>query len=72
MPQLKVILAPAMGLAYVSGSIIPRLPREWANTWVVRVNLAAAAASADGYYAAAPNATTQAGQFFDNMAAAGY
>jgi hypothetical protein len=68
-PQLKVILAPAMDLAYVSGSIIPRLPRERANTWFVRVNLAAAAAS---YHVAAPNATTQAGQFFDNMAAAGY
>jgi hypothetical protein len=128
---LKVIMAPAMDLAYVQGSVIPRLPRESGPSWYVRVNIAGAAAAAgdivtvqgesqianlttydwlynsaaaqaraanpnvqvfaevstvngttqqmetaaqsispDGFYVAAPNAITQAAQFFQGMAAA--
>jgi hypothetical protein len=130
---LKVIQAPAMDLAYVHGSVIPRLRRESGPAWYVRVNLAGAAAASgdivnvqtesqttnlpaydslyntaarqaraanpgvqvfaevstlngtpqqmtaaarsitpDGFYVAAPNATTQADQFLQNMQAAGY
>jgi hypothetical protein len=129
---LKVIMAPAMDLGYVQGSVIPRLRREPITSWYVRVNLAGAAAAAgdiytlqgesqtgnlaqydwlytnaaaqaraanpnvkvfaevstrngttqqmeaaaqsitpDGFYVAAPNATAQATQFFQGMAAAG-
>lgn len=42
---LKAIMAPALDLAYVLGSIFPRLPRESAAQWDVRVNIASAAAA---------------------------
>ncbi len=43
---LKVIQAPAMDLAYVPGSVLPRLPGETADQWYLRVNIAGAAAAA--------------------------
>jgi hypothetical protein len=43
---LKVIQAPALDLAYVTGSALPRLPRETGNQWFTRVNLAGAGAAA--------------------------
>jgi hypothetical protein len=47
---LKVIMAPAMDLGWVQGSVIPRLPREQVTAWYVRVNLAGAAAAAGDLY----------------------
>jgi hypothetical protein len=129
---LKVIMAPAESLGYVTGSVIPRLTGEAITSWYVRTLAAPAGAasdlldlqnesqtsnvwqyswlfnntaakaravnpdvlvfaevstlngttqqmlaaaqsvSADGYYVAAPNATGQAVQFFQQMVAAGY
>ena len=43
---LKVIQAPALDLAYVTGSVLPRNRRESGNQWFVRVNLAGTAAAA--------------------------
>jgi hypothetical protein len=47
---LKVIMAPAMDLGYVQGSVIPLLPREQITSWYVRVNLAGAGAAAGDIY----------------------
>ena len=41
---LKVIQAPALDLAYVAGSVLPRNRRESGNQWFVRVNIAGTAA----------------------------
>ena len=43
---LKVIQAPALDLAYVAGSVLPRNRRESGNQWFVRVNIAGTAAAA--------------------------
>lgn len=43
---LKVIMAPAMDLGYVAGSVNPRLPRETIVHWYLRAGIAAAAATA--------------------------
>jgi hypothetical protein len=43
---LKVILAPALDLGSVSGSLLPRNSGETINQWYVRVNIAGAAAAA--------------------------
>ena len=43
---LKVIQAPALDLAYVAGSVLPRNRLESGNQWYVRVNIAGAAAAA--------------------------
>ena len=43
---LKVIQAPALDLAYVTGSVLPRHPGETADQWYVRVNIAGTAAAA--------------------------
>src|SRR5579859_2021428 len=43
---LKVIMAPAMDLGWVPGSVIPRLPGELITSWYVRVGIAGAAAAA--------------------------
>lgn len=130
---LKVIMAPAMDLGYVPGSVSPRVAGETIVHWYLRANIAGAAAAsgdivniqgesqttslqqydalynagaaqartanpsvkvfdevstvngtaqqmaaaaesvtADGYYVAAPNALTQADQFFQTMKNAGY
>jgi hypothetical protein len=47
---LKAMQAPALDLAYVTGSVSPRLSRESANHWYIRVNLAGAAAAAGDIY----------------------
>jgi hypothetical protein len=47
---LKVIMAPALDLGAVSGSLLPRLHRESINAWYNRVNIAGAAASAGELY----------------------
>jgi hypothetical protein len=43
---LKVIMAPAMDLGYVHGSVNPRLPGEAITHWYLRANIAGAAAAA--------------------------
>jgi hypothetical protein len=43
---LKVIQAPGLDLATVTGSVLPRQPGESADHWYVRVNIAGAAAAA--------------------------
>src|SRR3984885_10120467 len=43
---LKVIQAPALDLATVTGSVLPRLAGESANAWFARVTIAGAAAAA--------------------------
>jgi hypothetical protein len=43
---LKVIMAPAMDLGYVPGSVNPRLPGEAITTWYLRANIGGAAAAA--------------------------
>jgi len=47
---LKVIMAPALDLGSVSGSLLPRNPGETINQWYVRVNIAGAAAAAGNIY----------------------
>jgi len=42
---LKAIAAPALDLASVSGSLLPRLPGETCSQWFTRVNIAGAAAA---------------------------
>jgi hypothetical protein len=42
---LKVIEIPARDLAYVPGSLYPRLPGESADHWFIRINIAGAAAT---------------------------
>ena len=71
----KVIMAPALDLGAVSGSVLPRQPGESLNAWWVRVNISGAAGrsvTADGFYVAAPGAIPQADQFFKAMHTAGY
>ena len=43
---LKVIMAPAMDLGYVPGSVNPRLPGETIVHWYIRANIGGAAAAA--------------------------
>jgi hypothetical protein len=43
---LKVIIAPALDLGAVTGSLLPRQSGETINQWYVRVNIAGAAAAA--------------------------
>jgi hypothetical protein len=47
---LKVIMAPALDLGSVSGSLLPRKSGESINQWYVRVNIAGAAAAAGNIY----------------------
>jgi hypothetical protein len=47
---LKVIMAPALDLGSVSGSLLPRKAGESINQWYVRVNIAGAAAAAGDIY----------------------
>ncbi|MDX6391782.1 MAG: hypothetical protein QOJ73_2845 [Streptosporangiaceae bacterium] len=61
---LKVIQAPALDLAYVTGSVIPRRQGETADQWYVRVNIAGkAAAAADIYQLQNESNTTSGGQY---------
>ena len=47
---LKVLMAPALDLAVVPGSRLPRLRREPAANWYVRVGIATAAAASGSIY----------------------
>jgi hypothetical protein len=47
---LKVVQAPARDLAYVTGSVIPRLSGESASHWFVRVNIAGSVAPATNIF----------------------
>ena len=61
---LKVIQAPALDLATVPGSVLPRQPGESADQWYVRVNIAGkAAAAADIYQLQNESNTTSGGQY---------
>jgi hypothetical protein len=58
---LKVIQAPALDLASVTGSLLPRQAGETANQWFVRVNLAGAAAAAGDIFQLQDESNTTAG-----------
>ena len=61
---LKVIQAPALDLATVPGSVLPRQPGESANQWFVRVNVAGTAAAAgDIFQLQDESNTTSGGQY---------
>ncbi len=70
---LKVIMAPAMDLGYVPGSVNPRLPGERITHWYLRANIAGAAAAAgDIVNVQTESQTTNLPQFdwlFNNAAA---
>ncbi len=62
--RLKVIQAPALDLAYVTGSVLPRQRGETADHWYVRVNIAGAAAAAgDIFQLQNESNTTSGGQY---------
>jgi hypothetical protein len=58
---LKVIQAPALDLADVTGSVLPRRPGESADQWFVRVNIAGAAAAAGDIFQLQDESNTTAG-----------
>ena len=61
---LKVIQAPALDLAYVPGTVLPRQPGETADQWFLRVNIAGkAAATADIFQLQDESNTTSGGQY---------
>jgi hypothetical protein len=61
---LKVIQAPALDLAYVTGSVLPRQQGESADQWYVRVNIAGAAGAAgDIFLLQNESNTTSGGQY---------
>ena len=61
---LKVVEAPALDLASVSGSLLPRLPGETCSQWFTRVNIAgAAAASSDIFILQDESNTTNLGVY---------
>ena len=61
---LKVIQAPALDLAYVPGSALPRQPGETADQWFLRVGIAGkAAATADIFQLQDESNTTSGGQY---------
>ena len=60
---LKVILAPALDLGIVPGSLLPRLPRETINQWYLRVGIASAATAADVYVLQDESNTTNLSQY---------
>jgi hypothetical protein len=61
---LKVIQAPALDLATVTGSLLPRQARESADQWFIRVNIAGkAAAAGDIFQLQDESNTTLGGQY---------
>jgi hypothetical protein len=58
---LKVIQAPALDLATVTGSVLPRQAGESADQWYVRVNIAGKAAAAGDIYLLQNESNTTAG-----------
>jgi hypothetical protein len=59
--RLKVVQAPALDLAYVTGSVLPRQRGETADHWYVRVNIAGAAAAAGDIFQLQDESNTTAG-----------
>ncbi len=59
--RLKVIQAPALDLAYVTGSVLPRQRGESADHWYVRVNIAGAAAAAGDIFQLQNESNTTSG-----------
>ena len=59
--RLKVIQAPALDLAYGTGSVLPRQRGETADHWYVRVNIAGAAAAAGDIFQLQDESNTTAG-----------
>lgn len=69
---LKVIMAPAMDLGYVAGSVIPRLPGELITNWYVRALAGPAAAASNILDVQSESQTGNLSQFdwlFNNTAA---
>ena len=58
---LKVIQAPALDLATVTGSVLPRQTGESANQWFIRVNIAGKAAAAGDIFQLQDESNTTAG-----------
>ena len=58
---LRVIQAPALDLATVPGSALPRRPGESADQWFVRVGIAGAAAAAGDIFQLQDESNTTAG-----------
>jgi hypothetical protein len=58
---LKVIQAPALDLATVTGSVLPRQTGESADQWFVRVNIAGKAAAAGDIFQLQDESNTTAG-----------
>ena len=58
---LKVIQAPALDLATVTGSVLPRQAGESADQWFVRVNIAGKAAAAGDIFQLQDESNTTAG-----------
>lgn len=64
---LKVIQAPARDLAYVSGSVYPRLPRESADQWFVRIDMAGTAAASGDIFDLQDEANTANLSAYDSL-----
>jgi hypothetical protein len=64
---LKVIQAPALDLASVTGSVLPRQPGESADQWFVRVNIAGKAAAAGDIFQLQDESNTTAGGQYSYM-----
>jgi len=64
---LKVIQAPALDLATVPGSVLPRQAGESANQWFIRVNIAGKAAAAGDIFQLQDESNTTAGGQYSYM-----
>ena len=64
---LKVILAPSLDLASVTGSVLPAKAGETANQWYLRVNIAGKAAAASDIYLFQDESNTTAGGAYASM-----
>jgi hypothetical protein len=64
---LKVIMAPALDLAYVQGSVLPRLKGESGPAWYTRVNIAGAAANAGDIVTVQNESQTTTLSAYDSM-----
>ena len=64
---LKVIQAPALDLATVTGSVLPRQTGESADQWFVRVNIAGKAAAAGDIFQLQDESNTTAGGQYSYM-----
>ena len=64
---LKVIQAPALDLATVTGSVLPRQAGESADQWFVRVNIAGKASAAGDIFQLQDESNTTAGGQYSYM-----